>query len=77
MSFWVITSSGKVLSRTTVQRVTNLELQLDENKIKCEAFTTAITERLGGNDMIPIGEDGEIITPEDWDDPNFNKDFVE
>lgn len=77
MSFWVITSSGKVLSRTTVQRVTNLELQLDENKKKCEAFTTAITERLGGNDMIPIGEDGEIITPDDWDDPNFNKDFVE
>jgi hypothetical protein len=77
VSFWVVTSTGKVLSRTTVQRVTNLELQLEENKAKCEAFTTAITERLGGNEMIPIGEDGGIVTPDDWDDPNFNKEFVE
>ncbi len=77
MSFWVVTSTGKVLSRTAVQRVTNLELQLDENKAKCEAFTTAITERLGGNEMIPIGEDCRIMIPDNWDDPNFNKEFVE
>ena len=77
MSFWVVASSGKVLSRTTVQRVTNLELQLEENKVKCDTFTAAISERLGGNDIIPIGDDGELVIPEDWDDPQYNQDFVE
>ena len=77
MSFWVLTSNGKVLSRTTVQRVTNLELQLDENKTKCDAFTVAITERLGGNDLIPIGDDGEVIIPGGWDDPDLVNDFIE
>jgi hypothetical protein len=77
MSFWVLTSNGKVLSRTTVQRVTNLELQLDENKTKCDAFTSAITERLGGNDLIPIGDDGEVVILDGWDDPDLIKDFVE
>ena len=36
MSIWVLAASGKVISRTTVQRVTNLEIQVDENKKKCE-----------------------------------------
>ena len=77
MSFWILTSTGKVLSRTTVQRLTNLEIQLDDNKNKCAAFTTVIAERLGGNDFVPIDEDGERIIPDDWDDPQFNEEFVE
>jgi hypothetical protein len=77
MSFWILTSIGKVLSRNTVQRVTNLELQLDDNKTKCAAFTTDIAERLGGNDFVPIDEVGEQIIPDDWDDPQFNEEFVE
>ena len=32
MSFWVLTEECRVMSRTTVQRVTNLELQTDEVK---------------------------------------------
>ncbi len=51
MSFWVLASIGKVLSRTTVQRVTNLELQLEDNKTKCTTLTTAISERVGMNDL--------------------------
>ena len=76
MSFWVITANGKVLSRTTVQRVTNLELQLDETKDRCTEFTSAITERLGNNDLIVQNDDGEIMLPDDWDDPSFNIEFV-
>ena len=61
MSFWVITSTGKVLSRTTVQRVTNLELQLEENKTKCLAFTAVLRERLGNDELAVLDEDGELI----------------
>ena len=44
MSFWVLTKDGKVLSRTTVQRVTNLELETAENKARTNEFDTAIRE---------------------------------
>jgi hypothetical protein len=77
MSFWVITSTGKVLSRTTVQRVTNLELQLEENKTKCSDFTAALRERLGGDQLAELDDDGELIIPEEWDDPAFSKEFIE
>jgi hypothetical protein len=77
MPFWEATSTGKVLSRKTVQRVTNLELQVEENKAKCATFTASITEKLGGNGMIPIGDDGEVAIPDDWNDPRYNQDFVE
>jgi hypothetical protein len=77
MSFWVIASNGKVLSRTTVQRVTNLELQVAENKEKCKAFTDTLTERLGENDIIMRNNDGDLILPDDWDDPSFNREFLD
>ena len=40
------------------------------------AFTTAITEQLGGNDLVPIGDDGEVVIPDGWDDPDLINNFV-
>lgn len=77
MSFWVLASTGAVLSRTTVQRVTNLELQLDENKTKCADYTFAIGDRLGNDNFVPINNEGNPILRDDWDDPQHNNDFVE
>ena len=78
MSFWVLTSTGKVISRTTVQRMTNLETQVDENKSKMKAFTDQLTERIGGNDMIIEDGDGNfILNIDDWDDPAFDAEFVQ
>ena len=77
MSFWVITSAGKVLSRTTVQRVTNLELQLEENKNKCIDYTAAMQERLGNDQLAELDDNGELIIPDEWDDPAFSKEFIE
>ncbi len=77
MSFWVITSTGKVLSRTTVQRVTNLELQLEENKTKCATYTAALQERLGDNELVALDGKGDLELPDDWEDPAFNKEFVQ
>ena len=32
MSYYLLTQTGSVISRTTVQRVTNLEVQIDDHK---------------------------------------------
>ena len=77
MSFWVFTSSRRVMSRTTVQRVTNLELQVGENKVKCADFTTSLSERLGNNDLVVHDENGDLIAPDDWGDPRFNEKIIE
>ena len=38
MSYWILTSNGRVISRTTVQRVTNLELGTYEVKQQCMEY---------------------------------------
>jgi hypothetical protein len=70
MSFCIVTSSGKVLSQTTVQRVKNLELQANENKVICVAFTAAIDQHVGGHVLVPHDENGELQLSDDWDNPN-------
>jgi hypothetical protein len=78
MSFWVLTGTGKVLSRTTVQRVTNLESKVDDNKTRMNDFTTRVTERIGGNDLVVQDELGHnIVAVDDWDDPVYDAEFVQ
>ena len=78
MSFWVLTCTGKVILRTTVQKVTNLELQIEENKTRMNTCTSELTERIGGNDFVAIDENGnEFVNINDWDDPAFNAEFVQ
>ena len=79
MSFWVLTMNGRVLSRTTVQRVTNLELQTAENKARTDEFDRAIRERLSAVDYFIQDGDGKV-TPGDWGDssefdPEFQEEF--
>ena len=77
MSFWVLASTGKVLSRTTVQRVTQLELQLEETTVRTKAYTEQLTERIGANDFVQQDDDGNyIFNIDDWDDPAFDADFL-
>jgi hypothetical protein len=78
MSFWVLTSSEKVLSRTTVQRVTQLETQIEENKTRMQGFTDQLTARIGGNDIVAQDDDGNFtLDIDDWDDPAFDPEFVQ
>ena len=42
MSFWILNVTGRVMSRTTVQRITNLELQEEGQISRCKAFDQAI-----------------------------------
>ena len=71
MSYWVLTADGNVLSRTTVQRVTNLELQTAETIDRCKTFVERIKERLGDPETFLQDGEGKVV-PGDWvlDDDN-------
>ena len=60
MSYWVLTQKGNVISRTTISRVTNLEMQIDSTKSHLQEFDTAIIDRL--NDEAHITIEGEVST---------------
>ena len=77
MSYWVLTQKGNIISRTTVSRVTNLEMQIDSTKSRLQEFDTAITDRL--NDEAHIIIEGGKSQPYDWSDHPFDEDidFVE
>jgi hypothetical protein len=79
MSFWILTRESKVLSRTIVQRATNLELQTDENKERITAYNKSISEGLGQEDFFVEDDEGKV-TPGQWGDslqydPEFQDEF--
>jgi hypothetical protein len=45
MSFWVLTKTGHVMSRVTVQHVTKLESRTDANQARFNEFTEVITSK--------------------------------
>ena len=45
MSYWILPASGIPVSRTTVQRITNLEAQTDQCKKRFEVYNRRIAER--------------------------------
>ena len=52
-----------MLSRTTVERVTNLELKTDENVVRCNEFDKSISAKVG--DAEQFIDDGKG-RPIDW-----------
>ena len=79
MSFWILTLSCRVVSRTSVQRITNLELQEETNKRKLTTFDDAVKGYL--RDYNQLLNDGSKSEPYDWsthpfaDDPDFQEEF--
>jgi hypothetical protein len=43
MSYWVLTQTGTVISRTTVQRITNLDKETDEVKQSVNEFDVEVS----------------------------------
>jgi hypothetical protein len=78
MSYWVLTRTGTVISRTTVQRITNLEKETTELKEAIQEFDIEINRRLKEEDDPTY--DGSKPNPEDWSeylesDPDFQEEF--
>ena len=77
MSFGILTAEGQVMPCTTVQRVTNLELQTTEVKSQCHDFSTRIADSLGDPENFLPGDGGKV-TPGDWIGVNlYDEDFQE
>ena len=64
MSYWLLTDKCKVILRTMVKRVTNLEMQEDMNKGRTQAFDQAICECI--NDSTHYIIDSDKNEPKDW-----------
>ena len=81
MSYWILTEQGRVVSRTTVTRVTTLEQQEASTVRRCNEFDQGIKDKL--HDSAHFIVDGGKTTPNDWDlppldhDPDFHAEFHE
>jgi hypothetical protein len=78
MSYWILTQTGCVISRTTVQNITKLEKETDEMKIGIEEFDTEISRSFKEEEDLTY--DGAKPNPEDWseyleNDPDFQEEF--
>ena len=77
MSYYVLTETGHVITRTTVQRVTNLEAQEEVNRVVFEDFDKEIRRRFKEGEL---PDDDSKPNPEDWAeflefDPDFQEEF--
>ena len=76
MSYYVLTGKCTVMSRTTVQRVTNLEPQVNRNKVLYKEFDEEVRQILGEEE--PQKDIGDKPSPEDWAEfMEFDEDFQE
>ena len=79
MSYWILTVTGNVISRTTVQRITNLELSTDEVKANGKDYDRRVAEHMRDENHV-IAEEGGMQL-QDWnefpveEDPDFIEEF--
>jgi hypothetical protein len=79
MSYWILTVTGRVIARTTVQRVTSLELSTDEVKTQCKDYDQHVRDILRDPNHIIPHDDQTVI--QDWndfpieEDPDFVAEF--
>ena len=63
LCYWVLPETGVPMARTTVQHVTELDLQMDEIKEKVNAFESKLRERLkDDNHLIGEIDDAENVS---------------
>ena len=63
MFYWILNQEGKVVSRSSVQSITNLELSTLEVKETLQAFDKRIQAKL--KSTTPKGYKGDKPNPED------------
>ena len=79
MSYWILTGNSTVIARTTVQRVTSLEMQQGHMKERSLDFDEAIRDKIKDSDHIIL--EGGKTQPHDWtnhpfeNDPDFMEEF--
>jgi hypothetical protein len=76
-TFYFLTQTGQVVSRSSVERVKEIEKGTDEMRRKLEEFDAEIKHRFKFEDL---GKDGDKPNPEMWtylmdSDPDFREEF--
>jgi hypothetical protein len=75
MTFYVLTQTGQVVSRSSVERVKEIEKGTDEMKKKLDEFDADIKRRMKFDHL---GTDGDKPSPEMWTDLiDWDPDFRE
>ena len=74
MCYFVLTKTGQIISRSSVQRVTSLELELNEIRATFDELDKDINEKLKHDDM---AYDGDKPTLEHWSEVKSDEMFVE
>ena len=72
LSYWVLTINCTVIARTTVQRVTSLEMQATHMKERTQAFDKATKVKIKDSEHIIL--EGSKTQPYDWNDHPFDED---
>ena len=77
MCYHILTQTGKVISRSLVHWITNLELSNDKVKETFVNFDTEIHRRIKADNH---GYEGSKPSPQDWadmleEDPDFVEEF--
>ena len=81
MPYWILTVNCTVIARTTVQRVTSLEMQPTHMKERAQAFDEAIRAKIKDSDHTIL--EGGKTQPYNWtdhpfeEDPDFTEEFHE
>jgi hypothetical protein len=78
LTFYVLTQTGQVVSKSSVERLKEIEKRTDEMKRKLEEFDVEIKQRLKLEDL---GTDGDKPDPHPWADlldvdPDFREEFL-
>ena len=75
MSYYILTQTGSVIARTTVQKVTNLEVQIDDYKELLAEYDSETHRRFKEDDF---QVEGDKPNPEYWAEfMEFDEDFQE
>lgn len=69
LCYWILTSNCKVVSRTTVQHVTEEDTSKDDIKIKIKGYTNSVNQFLGENAYVTDLEGFGSLVNEDIPDP--------
>ena len=77
MCYYMLKSNGRIEARSTVQRLTNIELEKESVKQRCKEFDQEIKERLNDDNFL-INRDVDMNDPRNWAyfDPDLDPDFV-
>ena len=70
MTYWILTESGQVIARSTVQHITTSDMATDEMKTRVHTFDSNLTDRLADDNFAVLLPDHVFYLQDDDDSPS-------